>query len=526
MAKQFTPPVLVNQEEGISSSTGLIGVVHNSMVRRETDQEGTVTLEETVPIPPPMIMADVFRLTAGGGSLGDNGVWVHQKTWPKSCDGMLFYVEDGEIEWLTSVDKFFAWLKRIASPGVVHWKKGESMTSQSEFFHMVHGFVEHFVSLEVAPHYPPMEGHHYIEHMEPKRTGKLDEFVDLFSVETPLDRELLKLATITPGWGGPPGQRPGFVLNGPRGSGKSKYVEALGLLYGGLMSFGLKDRPEEIEKRILSPHAANKRIVLLDNVKGKADSAKFESMITSREISGRALYRGEGTRTNTLGWYMTTNDYNASKDLAQRTVTISLVPPKEYEAGNWDRRMFRMVEEDRVELLQDVLWELKHEKGPLTAGGVSRWGMWEEGVLATSDRYEELRALILDRREVADVDEDVLEGFFELAIQNITDAALWIGGDHECVRVPSEVVAWWWLCTGDGWKGNPSVTRLIMGLKTRCKERTDVVFGKKGNKGRYVTFLRKPEADLKKYDWYSEDRERGMFGSKWWKRIHGLGSGE
>ncbi len=111
--------------------------------------------------------------------------------------------------------------------------------------------------------------------------------------------------------------------------GKSKLIEMLGRLVDGTFSVSQNESAADIKKRLLTPDAASKRIVAIDNVKtNRLSWAELESMITSPEVSGHRMYSGEATRPNTLLWTLTLNGPAMSRDMAQRSVIMTLGVPR------------------------------------------------------------------------------------------------------------------------------------------------------------------------------------------------------
>ncbi len=133
-------------------------------------------------------------------------------------------------------------------------------------------------------------------------------------------------------WGGPPGQRPAYLIEsvdddgkGGRGVGKSKLAQAVAALAGGHIDARPGEDIDKLMTRLLSAAALDRRVALLDNVKTLRFSwADLEALITADVISGRALYVGEGRRLNTLLWIITLNQASLSRDMAQRVVPVRL----------------------------------------------------------------------------------------------------------------------------------------------------------------------------------------------------------
>ena len=304
--------------------------------------------------------------------------------WPKRVQDRLFIGgRDFKPVYLETPTILFGWLDGKAS---VHWSEGVMMITQARFFEHLRQFaptVEVFDAIETLPHHPPMPGTYYLHRrFEVRRSTRyLDEFIGFFTPATEVDRSLLRAAILTPFWGGPPGQRPAFRLRGPdddppelagRGTGKTTQVEVLADLAGGLVDLEEGEDINALKTRLLSKEG-DKRVLRIDNLKTlKLSWAALEKFISSKVISGKRLYHGEGQRPNTITVFITINAGTFSKDMAQRIVEIQLSRP--VYTDNWLSDVNKFLDEHRWDLIGEIIGTLDHQ--PVGVVARSRWPMW------------------------------------------------------------------------------------------------------------------------------------------------------
>jgi hypothetical protein len=370
------------------------------------------------------------------------------KGWPKRVGETLFIeAKDHRPVYLGSPPQFFGWVDGIAS---VCWADGQSMITQARFYeHMRKFAAERFDAIETFPHYPPLPATYYMHPpVKPKRGGPLlDQLIGFFSPAGGVDKELIRAAIMTLFWGGPPGQRPAFRIDGPeddppelgkRGTGKTTLVEILASLVGGLVDLEENEDIAPLKTRLLSSEEGRKRILRIDNVKTlRLSWSALEKFISSKVISGKALYHGEGQRPNTMTVFITINGGAFSKDMAQRSISIRLARPQ-YAPG-WHGSVTRFIEENRWELTAEILGTLADEQGGITP--VTRWAAWEREVLGQCSGYDECQEAIRERAQAMD-DDDAdayeLEAFFE---RQLNDRGLHPDGEN--IRIPTAMAGEW-----------------------------------------------------------------------------------
>jgi hypothetical protein len=365
--------------------------------------------------------------------------------WPKRIEGMLFAVgADGCPMWLTKADSLFSWISgRQARP--VEWAYGQDMLSKPEFTCFLQQTAEKFAAIERLPHHPPYPTHFYLHPQIQGGDGAaLRELLKRFLPATDVDYDLLHAAMLTLVYSGPLGKKPALLFEAEdddpdagRGVGKTKTAQALAHLAGGHIDIRPQDDFEKVLKRLLSPQALDRRVVLLDNVKTLRFSwSDLESLITTDVISGYQNYVGEGTRPNTFNWFITLNNASLSKDMAKRCVIVKLKRPKNdpsWEVGTW-----KLIDEKRWEIVGDMLAALRARPGtPLQ--NYARWSEWEEQVLSRVAEPSDCQKVIKERQMEIDGDLEDAELVREAFVVELTRRQH--RPDDDAIFIPSEVSA-------------------------------------------------------------------------------------
>ncbi len=359
--------------------------------------------------------------------------------WPCRVGSALFAYSQERVDWISSAAALFGWLG--SQTGVVDWKRGEGYTTKDELFAELRRVAKAYDAVELLPHVPPLATHFYahpsVRHCDGSRLNRL---LDFFCPATNVDRELIKAAFVTPFWGGRGGSRPGFIVTADagRGAGKSKLVEMVGRIAGGLLDFSTNEDGGQIKQRLLSPDGLSARVALLDNVKTLRFSwAELEALMTAPNISGKRLYVGEASRPNTLTWFITINGASLSTDIAQRCVIVKLAPPQ--RSGTWETEVSEYIDVNAQGVVGDIVSLLSARAAPLAR--FSRWALWEQAVLARLNDPAALQASIAERQQLADVELDesqIVEDYFRQRLE-----ALNYDADVDRVHIPTGVAAEW-----------------------------------------------------------------------------------
>ena len=408
------------------------------------------------------IWADLTRRTGG---------------WPRAVGGKLFVEGRGRRPcFLRNANQLFAFIDGAAA---VEWAQGAALVTQERFFEYARGAAEAYDTIESLPHFPPRPGAYYfLEDLPESGEGALEALLDCFKPDTPADRDLIRAMLCTPFWGGTPGRRPAFLITGRdddgqqgRGVGKTTLIDCVGELAGGALDVLPSEDIAAIKTRLLSPGGRQVRVGRLDNIKThRFSSADLEGLITCKEISGRELYEGEGTRPNMLTWLLTINGAALSKDMAHRVVPIVLARPA-YSAG-WQAGVAALLAGRRLELLADVRDRLAGAVAELP--DATRKADWEQEVLARAAAdVGACRALIRGRTAAIDDDDeerDLVRAAFQAELR---------GRDHDpatsVVFIPSAVAADWVnRATGDRLRTNQASAKLkLMGIPELSKTKRE-----------------------------------------------------
>lgn len=359
---------------------------------------------------------------------------------PRRTDSALF-VDDPQhgIAWLQNSAAMFGWL--CNSTGIVEWRRSVGAVTKEEIFHEYRRSAPNYAAVESLPHEPLRTDHYYTcKPVEPGRGEFLEDFLDKFSPETDIDRDLIQAMLATVLWGGSGGMRPCFVIttnDGP-GSGKTTLVRMIANIFGGFLSFDRGEQVAEIKTRLLSPEALTKRICLIDNVKSpKWSWGEFEGLITSSIISGKRMYLGEGSRPNTITWCLTLNGANLSTDMAQRSVIIKLKRPT--NSGAWEEETRSFVEAYRMEIIADLIGMLRRE--PHSFERFTRWADWESAVLARVPNPAVAQQAIIDRQGTVDAEQEEneeIEENFATELRRLEYDVV-----EERIFIPSRICAQW-----------------------------------------------------------------------------------
>lgn len=341
---------------------------------------------------------------------------------PKRVGTQLFTIHRGEAHWLGTSSALFGFIgtQTILPPS---FKGGRDYHTKDEVFTRLQVEAESFDSIEKLPHFPPIEGRYYLmDGIEPGDGEHLRELVSRFSPATTIDRDLIEALFVTPGCGLPPGSRPAFLITSDagRGSGKTTLAKMVELLWGGKVDVTAREPIDTLKQRLLSPEALSKRIAILDNLKSnRFSNADFEGLITSTTINGKRLYHGDASRPNDLTWIITGNGLSLSTDIAQRAVFIEIEKPK--YSGDWESRLVDFITEKQIEILSDIAAFFQRERFPLDR--YSRWAKWEREVLERLPEPSEAQAVVRERQQVSDVENEETEEIRHAILERFAEVA-------------------------------------------------------------------------------------------------------
>lgn len=331
--------------------------------------------------------------------------------WPRRVEDVLFVHDEHGISYLEKTHSLFGWLH--SSVGRVQWSSGSSTVKQTELFSELRRMATAYENVEVYPHQPRFPNHYYAYQEPIKGNGtRIRELIERFAPATLVDWDLILSAFITPGWGGPPGCRPCYVITSQfgRGVGKTTLAEMVGLLWGGALSLSHHEDIQKIKTRLLTPNAMTKRVCILDNIKSlKFSWSELEHVITATSVDGHRMYHGNGTRPNTFIWFVTLNGASLSTDLAQRSVIIELDKPK--RSASWLDETRQFIEQHRAELISDIIRILRSK--PAILDKFSRWATWEREILARLSEPSDCQKVIAERQDAVDVEAEEADNIEE-----------------------------------------------------------------------------------------------------------------
>lgn len=366
---------------------------------------------------------------------GDDGPW------PRRVGNRLFIHHQGRIHWLEKQDALFGWLGSVTHFPPQFSRNSDCHTMGQVFCELKRG-AEEYLAIEHLPHEPPIQNHYYAcEPLEPGNGDALRGLIQRYNPATPIDEDLMAGMFATAVWGGRGGTRPAFLITAEsgRGKGKSTLAHHVALLAGGGIDLSANEDIGITKQRLLSPEGLQKRVAILDNIKSlKFSWAELESLITSPTISGKALYIGEVSRMNNILWLITLNGVALSKDLAQRCVVIKLGDPS--RQASWAEETVRYIEENRNDIIADCIALLRSERFPLPR--YSRWSSWERDVLERLPDPLGAQETILDRQQLADVEEEeagLIQEFFETELKK-----LHYDTRSDRIFIPSVLTAEWY----------------------------------------------------------------------------------
>ena len=350
---------------------------------------------------------------------------IHEKLkatigeWPRVAGGMLFARgDDGTPRFFENPAQTFAWIgaNTAATNGddnpILWADRGDGMVSRTQMYEFLRMTAEQYDGVEAAPHFPPMPRLYYMHDATPASDGKaLEGFLRFFNPLTPIDHELIKALVVTQFWGGECGKRPAWLIAGPdqddhggRGVGKTTLISKSAQLCGGCLwiSDPAGGKPEELERRFLSPQGRKIRTVLIDNLKALRFSwAYIEATLTADTISGRQMFVGEGRRPNNLNIVITANGATLSRDMAQRCNVLKLARPN-YQSGDWDAAISAYLAANRLAIWADIGAFFRRPRGKIETP--TRWGSWQADVLSRLETPSAIQAELSARSAAYDAD--------------------------------------------------------------------------------------------------------------------------
>lgn len=297
---------------------------------------------------------------------------------------------EGQIRFFDKAEQFAALLHELGRPSFRDKRdwRGSNFVSIGQLLCAIGdgAGMREYVQPEIRPHWPPYREHYYAYRPAQgyRPTGRaLAGFLQFFdNFVSPVDRAIAAAAVLTPGWGGPYGRRPLMVMKGRHtGSGKTTFAQYCGRIWGGVFGSELDQRSEEqLRERLLSYESLFYRIALLDDVAGYLRTEKVQRLLTCEWIDGKRMYVGNASRPNTLTWFLTTNSFRISTDMAHRTYVMEVNPPSN-AVTRWDERLRAYIDEHLHEIVADAIAILRWAPPVVDVGTGDRWAEWVDSVL-------------------------------------------------------------------------------------------------------------------------------------------------
>lgn len=322
-------------------------------------------------------------------------------------NGVLYtYYNKKLIELKDEID-LFSNLQEMGK--VVLFKSNEGFVTKKEVFRALLRQSDQFSSVSKTMTYPKEENVFYdCEHIEPKKTGKLDELLNFFKPLDEHSKTLLKALFISPAWGHGDGDRPVFVIQSDpdfegkkTAFGKSTIPQVLAYLYQCSPIRLSSKMDEDTAGKRLAKHRHSK-IILFDNVKKENWSSEYvEAQITAKTLMGHLMYHGAIEIRNHFTTIVTVNDPSVSNDMATRTVPIYLAHP-----GNKNNRFKKnyesFIDTYRLDIIADILSILDQPTKDIETN--SRFPEFEAEILNKIDQNPDLGNYIEKGQSLLDAD--------------------------------------------------------------------------------------------------------------------------
>ncbi len=332
-----------------------------------------------------------------------------------------------QIRYIENSQSLQAWISEKTKQNVLLGKMEGVVTIEQLYSSLFHN-CQKYEMISGVPNYPMRDDVYYTHDSLPEATPDAKYFNDLcgfFEASSKEDELLIKAMFASPLYYKPMVDKPLWIVDsttGP-GSGKSKLVDMLSLLYGDPSSPDsmapieiLPDTVnndtyiERVNKRILSKTGRGKRIARVDNVTGFFKSDTLATMITQPFFSGMSPYsRGEETRPNDLMFVLTSNQAQVNSDLISRGFIVKVKKPSR-PMKNWETEVTNFINAHRLQIIADIIGVLK-KGSDIPSQGNTRFRIWEKEILLPilklSDNYSAVWKETETRR--ADADGELVE---------------------------------------------------------------------------------------------------------------------
>lgn len=285
--------------------------------------------------------------------------------------------------------------------------------SKSELFEGIKLRAKKIRAVETVPHFPPLHDVLYTHApITPSTsTSEIDKVVSLCNPESDVDASLIRAATITTHWGGPPGTRPMTLITCLTGIGSGKTSTATLIGSTGPNGEGtytvrrLRDENDvgQVVKHLVTPSRHTIRTIILDNAKGVIGGEAVESLNTARTLNGHLMYGGLGAVPNYYSVIVASNSTDVTPDIASRSVQI-FIRPADY-GPDYESQIANI---DRERLWAEIAGFFQRPVARLSE--YTRFPVWCNEILGRMPNGNELVQLIKERsKALADNTEVAIE---------------------------------------------------------------------------------------------------------------------
>jgi len=187
-----------------------------------------------------------------------------------------------------------------------------------------------------------------------------------------------------------------------------------------MFRFSQQDSIEHIKTQILNQAKNNvrPRVIAIDNIKTRRfSSADLESLITSKDVSGKVLYCGNGVVPNLNTFVFTINGASLSKDLAQRSAVIKL--GKSVFTQTWSDEVDEFIKNNTWSMIGEIGELLQSTGNPLQNEVIIRFGPWVYGVLSKVEDPLDVLNMIKKRQSQIDDDASNSDEFLQHILEDL-----------------------------------------------------------------------------------------------------------
>lgn len=400
---------------------------------------------------------------------------------------------------------------------IIFWEenKAKGFMPQAEFVDSLTLTLPRYESYSEAPHYPPIKGVFYhCKTPGTKKTGKLEELVNMFKPASPADKDKIRALFCTAFWGGPAGQRPMFIITAQaihgQSSGKTTIIETLSQLISergnGYVKFTLESNKldgETFKTRMLGTEG--QRLIFFDNVRSAVVGAGWlEDNVTSSVISGHKMHIGLDTIPNHFTTCLTLNDSTFSSDVVTRAMVIQILPHNtdDGKKAEWMHKLNHLLTEHRQDIIDDIILTLKSPIRKLNTP--NRFPIWCEQVMSKCTEDPDLvgKNIALaaeynaENEEAEKIHEDILGEISRYKVQTLMVNQGYMHLDWDTfpkmyIRI-SEAIFLQWICKSLGFRASQTklakkkLTQLILPWLKKDKE--GIPYTAKAKGSRFYTY--------------------------------------